>query len=174
MVIGEDVYIADDVKIKRPELVTIGNRVAIDDYFYCTTELEIGDYVHISPFVSIIGGKLAKVTIGNFCTISAGARLIGASDAMVGAGLVGPLIPDLYRDDVIYDGILIENFVSIGTNVVIMPGVVIHEGAVIGANSFVNKDISEWSIWVGTPAVKIKDRMSGRMEEFAKRLGYIV
>ena len=63
---GNDVLIGDCVHIKRPELVTIGNRVAIDWGFYCTTQLEIRDYVHISPYVTCIGGKLAL-----FCVLIA-------------------------------------------------------------------------------------------------------
>lgn len=170
MVVGRDAYIADDVKIKRPELVRIGNHVAIDDYFYCTTQLDIGNYVHISPFVSIIGGKLAKVSIGNFCTLSAGARLIGAGDDMNGQGLVGPLIPDDYRDDVNYTGIIIEDFVSIGTNAIVMPGVRIRQGAVVGAGAFVGRSLSEWSIYAGVQCNKIKDRPKEKMLELAKRL----
>ena len=34
---GSDVIIADDVYIKHSGLVTLGNRVAIDKGFYCTT-----------------------------------------------------------------------------------------------------------------------------------------
>ena len=40
---------------------------------------------------------------------------------------------------------------------VIMP-VKIGEGAVIGANSFVNKDLDPWGIYVGSPAKKIGER----------------
>ena len=47
MIIGEDVIIDKFVNFKRPELVKIGNHVAIDWGFYCTTSLEIGDYIHI-------------------------------------------------------------------------------------------------------------------------------
>jgi acetyltransferase-like isoleucine patch superfamily enzyme len=47
--------------------------------------------------------------------------------------------------------------VYIGAKSVIMP-VTIGEGAVIGAGSFVNKDLDPWGIYVGSPAKKIGER----------------
>ncbi|MBL4902025.1 MAG: hypothetical protein JKY62_05185 [Desulfocapsa sp.] len=38
------------------------------------------------------------------------------------------------------------------------PGVVINEGAVVGARSVVIKDVKVWSIVAGNPAKHIKDR----------------
>lgn len=51
----------------------------------------------------------------------------------------------------------IGNDVYIGAKCVIMP-VKIGEGAVIGAGSFVNKDLEPWGIYVGSPAKKIGER----------------
>ena len=39
-----------------------------------------------------------------------------------------------------------------------MPGITIGEGAVIGSNAFVNKDVEPWRIYVGSPAKKIGER----------------
>lgn len=44
----------------------------------------------------------------------------------------------------------------IGTNSIVMPGVTVGEGAIIGANSLVNKDIPAWTIAVGQPAKVVK------------------
>lgn len=46
---------------------------------------------------------------------------------------------------------------SIGMRTVIMPGVTIGEGAVVGANSTVTKDIPPYTIAVGNPAKVIKE-----------------
>ena len=54
-----DLFIHHDVEIKDKNY-TIGDRVAIDKGFYCTTKLEIGDYVHIGPYVTCIGGQKTK------------------------------------------------------------------------------------------------------------------
>ena len=39
-----------------------------------------------------------------------------------------------------------------------MPDITIGEGAIIGAGSFVNRDIEPWSINVGSPSRKIAER----------------
>ena len=55
-------------------------------------------------------------------------------------------------------GITIGDDVWIGANCVILPGVHIHNGAVIGAGSVVTKDIPANAIAVGNPAKIIKYR----------------
>jgi galactoside O-acetyltransferase len=65
-----------------------------------------------------------------------------------------------------------EKFSCLGTNVVVMPGVIISEGSVIGANSLVTKTTEPWTIYVGSPAKPIKLRNSKLSYEFAKELGY--
>ena len=95
MIMGDDVYINEITSISRPNLVKIGNHVAIDFGFVCTTELQIGDYVHISSHVSVIGGKNTSLIIEDFCFISTGARMICGSEKFQGDGLIGPLIPTL-------------------------------------------------------------------------------
>ncbi len=44
----------------------------------------------------------------------------------------------------------------IGINVVIMPGVTVGKNSVIGANSFVNKDVPDYTIVAGNPARILK------------------
>lgn len=56
-------------------------------------------------------------------------------------------------------GITIGDDVWIGANCVILPGVHIHNGAVIGAGSVVTKDIPANAIAVGNPAKVIKFRV---------------
>jgi acetyltransferase-like isoleucine patch superfamily enzyme len=170
--IGTNVYISPNVEIKRPHLVEIGNNVAVDSGFYCTTALSIGDYVHIGPYVTIIGGPKTSLTVGHFTGIAAGCRIICASEKHMGEGLANPMVPAEYRDEVIMEPIVIEEFVTVGTNVVISPGVTIGQGAVIGANSFVNKDIEPWTVYVGSPAKPLKTRKKDKIAEYAKALGY--
>lgn len=45
----------------------------------------------------------------------------------------------------------------IGSRVLIFPGVTISEGAIIGANSLVTKDIPPYTLSIGTPAKVIKE-----------------
>jgi len=54
--------------------------------------------------------------------------------------------------------ILIGRDVWIGRGSCILPGITIGEGAVIGANSVVNKDVPAYAIAAGIPAKVIKMR----------------
>lgn len=56
--------------------------------------------------------------------------------------------------------IIIQNDVWIGQNCTIMPGVVIHNGAVVAANSHVVNDVPPYAIVGGNPAKVIKYRFS--------------
>ena len=53
-------------------------------------------------------------------------------------------------------GINLENNCQIGMGAVILPGVTIGEGAIVGANSLVTKDVEPWTIVAGQPAKLIK------------------
>lgn len=55
---------------------------------------------------------------------------------------------------------IIGNDVWIGCNSTILRGVVIGDGAVIGANSLVNKDVPPYAIVVGSPAKILKYRFN--------------
>lgn len=55
--------------------------------------------------------------------------------------------------------VVIGNDVWIGDRVTILPGVHIGKGVIIGAGSVVAKDIPDYSIVVGNPAVIIKNRL---------------
>ncbi len=53
---------------------------------------------------------------------------------------------------------------AIGSHCVIMPGITIGENALVGAMSFVNKDIPTNEVWIGSPARFLK-RREGKKEE---------
>lgn len=53
---------------------------------------------------------------------------------------------------------VINDDVWIGSNVIILPGVHIGKGAIIGAGSVVTKNIPEYAIACGNPAIVIKHR----------------
>ena len=45
---------------------------------------------------------------------------------------------------------------SIGSHAIIVPGVTVGENSIVGANSFVNKNIPSNEVWVGSPAKFLK------------------
>jgi len=56
------------------------------------------------------------------------------------------------------DPIIVEDDVWIGYGSVIMGGVWIGAGSIIASGSIVTKDVEPYSIYAGSPAVKLKDR----------------
>jgi dTDP-4-amino-4,6-dideoxy-D-glucose acyltransferase len=167
---GEDVYVSSSVEIRRPKLVEIGSHVAIDSGFYLTTKARIGSYIHIGPYVTCIGGADATLIMDDFSTIAAGARLIVRGDEHLGEGLVGPTIPEPFKDNLIGGSIKIEKFANVGTNAIVMPGLTLREGSVLGAGSLLTNDTEPWTIYIGMPAKAIKVRNKEKMISFAARL----
>lgn len=169
---GSDVFISANVEIRRPRLVSIGKHVAIDTGFYCTVAADIGDYIHIGPYVTVIGGAEAELRMDHFSSIAAGSRVICASDEHRGHGLPGPTIPGEHQDRITRAPVVFERFANVATNVVVTPGVTLREGSVVGACSLVTRDTEPWTIYYGVPARPVRERPRERMLAAAKALGY--
>lgn len=110
----------------------------------------------ISPTSHLKSGAylscLGKVTIGEY--FHCGQNLIiftSNHDYNHGEG-----IP--YGKTNIIKEVTIKDFVWVGANVIILPGVSIGEGSVIGAGSVVTRDIPDYAIAAGNPAKVIKYR----------------
>jgi acetyltransferase-like isoleucine patch superfamily enzyme len=50
-----------------------------------------------------------------------------------------------------YAPVILKKGCKLGANSVVMPGITIGEGAVVGSNSFVNRDIPPKEMWFGSP-----------------------
>jgi acetyltransferase-like isoleucine patch superfamily enzyme len=172
MKIGTDVIIDEFTRFKRPELVTIGNRVAIDYGFYCTTQLEIGDYVHISAYVSCIGGKEVKLVVKGFNNIMAGARIICSTDRFDGRGIAGILVPKELRGRFISGDVVMEEFSNVGTNAIVLPGAILRRGVLLTAGSLLIGDTREWGVYKGNPAIWVRRVKEKQIIENAIKLGY--
>src|SRR3990167_2636223 len=97
MLCGEDVRISPLAYIAHDALVELGSHVAIDPFVVITTALKTGNYVHIAPHVTIIGGRKSGLVMEDFCFIAAGCRLVCGSDDYTNGSLIGPTIPRQYR-----------------------------------------------------------------------------
>lgn len=156
MKIGNDVIIDSDVIIKQKDHCVIGNHVAIDKGFYCTTLLSLGNYIHISPYVTIIGGKTGSFTAFGFNNIMAGARIACGSDRFDGSGLFGAMIPKELKGKQIIEPIVMEEFSNIGTNAIVLPGSTLRKGVLLCAGSLLMGDTEEWGVYKGNPAKLVK------------------
>lgn len=163
--VGIDVFVSPHAVITRPWLVTLHNHVAIDQFVTITTQADIGDYVHIAPNCSVIGGQHSKIIFMDHSGMAAGARVIAGGADFNAGGLATPQVPVDYRTEKLTT-VTFEKFTILGTNSVVMPGVTLGEGSVIGANSVVTKDTEPWTIYAGSPAKPLKPREKGNILEY--------
>ena len=121
-------------------------------------------------------GKIETLTIGDNCEFGDNFHIVALKNIIIGDnvliaarvfisdtchGIYGgeapdnPITPPNQRK-LVYKPVVIGNNVWIGENVVVLPGVRIGNGAIIGANSVVTRDVPENTIAVGIPAMVIK------------------
>ncbi len=155
--LGPKVKIYELAKIIHPEVVSIGEGTQIDDFTLINggQGIELGRYNHIASFVSIVGG--GKLITGDYVGIAAGARIITGTDHYGEGKRISPLVP-LEQRHLILGTVILEKDVFIGTNAVVHPNVRIGEGAIIGSNSLVLKDVEPWTVNVGSPCRVVGQR----------------
>ena len=119
------------IYISDAKNLKIGSHVRINEHVFLQGEISIGDYVMIAPNVSIY------TITHKYDTIS---------------------IPMVQQGKTVPQKVTIENNSWLGRNVVVLPGITIGEGAIVGANSVVTKDVNPFTIVGGVPAKLIKNR----------------
>ena len=151
---SKDIFIHKDSEFKIKPI--LGDYIAIDKGVYCTVNATIGDYTHISPYVTIIGGKTGEFISKGFNNIMAGARIICGSDRFDDSGLFGAMIPKEYKGRQIIEPVVMEMFSNIGTNAIVLPGTTLREGVLLTAGSLLMGDTEAWGVYKGNPAVLVK------------------
>lgn len=148
----------------------LGSHIAIDKGVYVTVNCKIGDYTHISPYVTIIGGKKGHFECKGFNNIMAGARIICGSDRFDDSGLFGAMIPEEYKGKQIIEPVIMEEFSNIGTNAIVLPGSTLRRGVLLTAGSLLIGDTEEWGVYKGNPAVLVKKINGEKIINLAKKL----
>lgn len=130
---------------EKASYLKFGQGSSVYDSVLVFGDVNVGENVWIGPFVILDG--TGGLTIGNHCSISAGVQIY--SHDSVEYALSGGKVPYELKPTVI------GNNCYVGPNVIIQRGVTIGDAVVIGANSFVNKDIPNHARVAGSPAVAI-------------------
>ena len=153
---GEGVVLYPLCKMIRSEHAEIDDYTRILDFTFIDAgkSLKIGKHSMITWQVVIEGG--ANTYIGDRVFIGPGSRILTSTYKLHGF-YSAEFIPEECHQ-IEYGDITIHDDAYIGANCSILPGVTIGEGAVVGANAMVNKDLEPWGIYVGCPAKKVGER----------------
>lgn len=121
---------------KSKKIIKFGENIEINDYVHIAAgeKISIGNNVLIASKVYI-----SDINHGNYKNMNQDSPLVKPNDRKLSTRPV-----------------VINDNVWIGEGVCVMPGVTIGFGCIIGALSTVTKNIPDYSIAVGTPAVVIK------------------
>ena len=93
------------------------------------------------------------------------------SDDYSGHSLTNPTVPERFRPRMSKGRAVFGRHVIVGAGSTVLPGVVLAEGAAIGAHSLVTKDCEGWWIYFGVPAKKLKRRSRELLALQAQLLG---
>lgn len=153
--VGQNVYVSRKASIYSPAKISIGNNVRIDDFCILSGQITLGSHIHISAFCALYGAR--HIEMEDYTGLSPRCTVFSATDDFAGDFLVGPMVDPSYTN-VSGGKVHIQKFSQIGASCVILPNIVIGEGVAVGSMSLVNKSLQDWGIYVGVPALRLKER----------------
>ena len=150
--IGEDVFIAPQANIfaEPGRTIVIGDGVSIAADSVLHGPISLGDHVSINHHVTIDGGR-AGVHVGSNTRVAAYATLFAFNHGKAAGQLIR-------EQAVTSQGIHIGEDVWVGAQAGLVDGVTVGDGAVIGMNAQVTRDITPGMIVAGNPAQSIGQR----------------
>lgn len=131
---------------------------------------------HVTHHYDFNGDKLI---IGKFCQIASGVNFImnGANHQMNSVSTYPFYIFEGWEQEIpplskmpLKGDTIVGNDIWIGQNATILPGVYIGDGAIIGLNSVVTKDIEPYTVVAGNPAKVIRKRFDNELIELMLEL----
>lgn len=152
---GTDVLISRKCSIYSPENITIGNNVRIDDFCILSGNITLGSNIHISAYSALYGAM--GIVMEDYTGVSPRSTIFSAMDDFSGEFLIGPVHPIEFTN--VQGGeVILRKFSQLGANTIVFPSIEIGEGAVTGSMTLVNKTLDPWTVNVGIPVKKIKER----------------
>ena len=151
---GTGVRIYPLAKLAYPHVIELGDYCKIRDFvfIFAGVGVKMGEYSDMQPHAVIWGG--GETIIGDRVSVGPGTVLLSAVYSHAPGLKMVDGMPE-GSSKAFYGKLVIEDDVYIGANCTLMPNITVGKGSVIGAASFVNKNVEPWGIYVGSPARKI-------------------
>jgi acetyltransferase-like isoleucine patch superfamily enzyme len=155
--IGDNVVIEAGALVLEAGSIHIGSNVYIGHYAilrgYRGGELKIGNDTWIGQlcYINSAGG----VDIGSRVGIGPAVKIMSSEHAEEGRN-----IPVLLCD-LEFARVRIEDDCDIGMGAIVLPGVTVGRGSIVGAGAVVTRDVEPYTVVVGVPARKIRERPVG-------------
>jgi len=146
------------------------SKISVGKYTYGYKDLNIIEYgngkdLYIGKFTSIAPGVKVFLDYGNHNTALTSSYPFHNLYNNIFDGKKNSISTNQNKGDVI-----IGNDVWIGMDVLILNGIKINDGAIIGANSVVTKDVKPYEFVAGNPATHIKYRFDEEIIELLQKL----
>lgn len=130
-------------------LEKIGKKVNIEKYALIDDKVTIGEHSGVGEGALLIG----KITIGDYVMMGPHVEMWTKNHCFDATSI--PMALQGYSDE---KPIKIGSDVWIGSRAILLPGVIVGDGAIIGAGSIVTNEVPPYSIVCGVPANIIKYR----------------
>ena len=154
--VGKNVLISDRSVIYDPDRTSIGDNSRVDDFCVLAGEITLGRNVHVAVFNNLAAGR-SKITMADFSGLAFGCHVIAQSDDYSGVTMTNPTVPEEFKA-VRSSPVAIGRHAILGTGTIVLPGVEIGEGVSSGAGTVFTRSVEPWSVYVGSPARKVKNR----------------
>ena len=160
--LGLNVLVSHKASIYNPDQIEIGDNSRIDDFCVVSGKINIGRNVHIAVFCNVAGGEKG-IVMEDFSGLAYGCQVFTQNDDYSGITLTNPTIPGRFKNES-KAAVRIGRHSIVGASSIILPGVNLAEGTAVGAMTLVNKSTESWSVYIGIPAKKIKERRRDLLE----------
>jgi len=177
--VGRGVVFGRNLTLRHPHKIRIGAHTTLDDNVVLDAKgednrgIDIGSNVYIGRN-TILSCKQGSISLGDFCNLSANCSLLSETELTLGnyCFLAGRCYlvaggnhsidditrPIMFQPSFSKGGIHIGEDVWLAAGAIVLDGVTLGPGCVVGAGSVVSRSFKEYSVVLGYPASRIKDR----------------
>ncbi|MBN1223117.1 MAG: acyltransferase [Candidatus Aminicenantes bacterium] len=177
--VGKGVVFGRHMTLRHPKKIVVGDNTVIDDNVVLDAKGEENEGIRIGANAyigrnTVMSCKEGSIFLDDYCNISANCLLLSETEIRMGkyCFLAGQCylvaggnhsfeklsVPIMFQPSYSKGGINIGEDVWLGAGVIVLDGAAIGKGTIVGAGSVVTHSLPEYSIAVGTPAKKTKDR----------------